>query len=173
MFFDRDDTLIKDVPYNGNPELVELMPGALEACRLLKQYGFELFIISNQSGVGRGRITKEQVKQVNARVLELFDGHLFTDIYCCFDTPDDPPDCRKPSPKMILQAAEQYDLDLSQSFMVGDKLSDIDAGINAGCRSILFLPPDVSKPQKSIQASAAFLHSSLPAIASWIIEANP
>jgi D-glycero-D-manno-heptose 1,7-bisphosphate phosphatase len=157
VFFDRDDTLIYDVPYNGDPDRVELMPGALEACRLLKQNGFELFIISNQSGVGRGRITAEQVNVVNERVLQLFGEHLFTDIYCCYDTPEDPLDCRKPSPKMILQAAERYDIDLSQSFMVGDKKSDIDAGRNAGCRSILFLP--TKTPTYMPSGEAAFYSS--------------
>ncbi len=168
VFFDRDDTLIYDVPYNGDPDRVELMPGAVQACRLLKQNGFELFIISNQSGVGRGRITEEQVHAVNNRVLDLFGENTFTEIYCCYDTPDDPLDCRKPSPKMILQAAEKYNIDLTQSFMVGDKKSDIEAGRNAGCRSILFVPPQTTT---CIHSGEAVFYSShdMQDIAAWIL----
>ncbi len=169
VFFDRDDTLIFNVPYNGNPDLVELMPGALDACRLLKAHGFELFIISNQSGVGRGCITEQQVDAVNQRVLQLFGEGIFTDVYCCYDTPDDPPDCRKPSPKMIVQAAEDYQLDLPSSFMVGDKKSDVEAGINAGCHSILFVPPHSESQRALSDSTIHFSSSSLMDIAHNII----
>jgi D-glycero-D-manno-heptose 1,7-bisphosphate phosphatase len=137
VFFDRDDTLIIDVPYNGEPERVELMPGALEACRRLRQLGYQLFMVSNQSGVGRGLITEEQVHAVNARVLELLGKELFTDVYCCFEAPDTPlTNCRKPSPYMLLKAKAEHDLDLFLSFMIGDKADDIVAGKSAGCRTI-------------------------------------
>jgi D-glycero-D-manno-heptose 1,7-bisphosphate phosphatase len=137
VFFDRDDTLIIDVPYNGDPKRVELLPGAREACRLLRQLGYQLFMISNQSGVGRGLITEAQVHAVNARVLELLGNDLFADVYCCFEAPDNPlTNCRKPSPFMLLKAKAEHDLYLPDSFIIGDKLDDIVAGKNAGCRTI-------------------------------------
>lgn len=164
VFFDRDDTLIKDVPYNADPDRVELLPGAQEACRRLKQIDYELFIISNQSGVRRGLITVEQVNAVNDRVLELLGKTLITDIYCCYDLPDDPLDCRKPSPKMILRAASQYNIDLSRSFMIGDKLSDVQAGINAGCVTIL-----INNGADAETTSADCVTDDLLSAADWII----
>jgi D-glycero-D-manno-heptose 1,7-bisphosphate phosphatase len=139
VFFDRDDTLIRDVPYNGDPALVELMPGAQKLCLELAKLGYLLIIISNQSGVGRGYITEQQVHKVNNRVLKIIGEKLFTDVYCCFDMPDAPvAGCRKPSSKMILQASKDYNIDLSKSFLVGDKLSDVRAAKRAGCVAIYY-----------------------------------
>ncbi|MBN1483031.1 HAD family hydrolase [candidate division KSB1 bacterium] len=165
VFFDRDDTLIVNIPYNGDPDRVELLPGAQEACRQLKRQKYSLFIISNQSGVGRGLITPEQVKAVNDRVLELLGDDIISDVFCCFDLPDDSPDCRKPSNKMICSAAEKYNIDLSRSFMIGDKPSDIQAGINAGCAAIFITGgADTKAP-----ISADFVTDNLLSAAAWII----
>jgi len=136
IFFDRDDTLIRNVPYNGDPNLVELMPGAVQACQKLKQFRFELFVISNQSGVGRGLITVKDVAAVNNRMFELLGVELFTDVFCCYDAPNLSDTCRKPSPQMIYKAQETYNLDLTRSVMIGDKWSDVQAGQAAGCFTI-------------------------------------
>lgn len=163
IFFDRDDTLIVDVPYNGDPEYVELMPGAREACRLLFDLGYKLIIISNQSGVGRGMITPEQVQAVNERILELLGKELFTAVYCCYDAPDQPNSCRKPSPHMLLQAQKEHQLDLGRSFMIGDKTDDVLAGRNAGCRTV-WLNPKGRPPT----VPADFTASDLRQAALWI-----
>lgn len=166
VFFDRDDTLIIDVPYNGDPEQVKIMPGARKACRLLRQLGYQLFMVSNQSGVGRGLITEAQVHAVNARVLELLGSELFTDVYCCFETPDNPMiNCRKPSSYMLLKAKAEHDLDLSRSFMIGDKLDDILAGQNAGCRTIWLNYKDMLVLKKM---TADFVTNNLEKAAEWI-----
>jgi D-glycero-D-manno-heptose 1,7-bisphosphate phosphatase len=166
VFFDRDDTLITDVPYNGVPERVELMPGARKACRFLRRLDYQLFMISNQSGVGRGLITEAQVHAVNARVLELLGKELFADVYCCFEAPDNPlTNCRKPSPFMLLKAKAERDLFLPDSFMIGDKEDDIAAGKNAGCRTI-WLDSRGGPILKNITAD--FVAHNLLEAAAWI-----
>ncbi len=169
VFFDRDDTLIKDIPYNGNPDTVALMPGAQDACRTLKKLGYKLFIISNQSGVGRGLITKKQVDAVNRRTLDLIGRELFTAVYCCFDLPGHPGEgCRKPSPKMILQAAKEHDLDLAKSVMIGDKLSDIRAGKNAGCFAIYYNSRRDADELTLAHAEADYVTDRLADAVAWI-----
>ncbi len=164
VFFDRDDTLVVNVPYNGDPDKVQLLPGAAEACRRLRELGFRLFIISNQSGVGRGIITVEQVAAVNRRLLSLLGKELFDDIYCCYDDPAQPVEkCRKPSPAMLLKAARDHHLDLPSSFMIGDREEDVLAGRAAGCRTIRLF-----HQQEAPQTSADFAARSLTEAADWI-----
>lgn len=173
VFFDRDDTLIVDVPYNGDPDRVELLPRAREACHLLNENGFLLFIISNQSGVGRGFITREQVEAVNQRVLHLLGEHLFTDIYCCYDDPNDPIDgCRKPSPAMIFQARDAYELELSSCFMIGDKRSDIQAGHAAGCRTVFLESRSDPRERQAAHEQADFVTTDLFRAAEWICKVS-
>ena len=168
IFFDRDDTLIRDVPYNDDPDLVELMPGARQACHALNSAGYLLFIISNQSGVGRGYISVAQVKAVNDRLLDLLGGDIITDIYCCYDTPDDPPDCRKPMPTMLLKASMDYDIDLIVSFMVGDKLSDVQAGDRAGCQTI-HMHAALDNPHGQACHIADYCANDMAAVAAFIL----
>ncbi|MCX6935608.1 MAG: HAD family hydrolase [Verrucomicrobia bacterium] len=139
VFLDRDDTLIENVPYLGDPAKVKLMPGAKEAVATLHQAGFPLIVVSNQSGVGRGLITKEQVRAVDAKMEELLGSRkVFTAFFHCYAAPGDPYDeKRKPSPLMLQEAARDHHLDLAKSFMVGNRLSDIQAGQAAGCRTVL------------------------------------
>ena len=162
VFFDRDDTLIRDVPYNGDPTFVELIPGAQQLCLELAKLGYLLFIISNQSGVGRGYITEQQVHNVNNRVLTMIGEKVFTDVYCCFDMPDAfVADCRKPSPKMILQASKDYNIDLSKSFLLGDKLSDVRAAKRAGCVAIYYNSRSNAGDLKLAASEADFIINNL------------
>lgn len=125
-----------DVPYNGDPEKVVVVPGASEALALLRAAGLKTGVISNQSGVARGMITIEQVEAVNRRIEELL-GHFDVWLYCPHG-PQDSCDCRKPLPGMVLQAARLLDVDPKKCVVVGDKQSDIDAAKAAGAQSILF-----------------------------------
>jgi len=169
VFFDRDNTIIKDVPYNGDPDKVELLPNAREAMEMLQNKGLCLFLITNQSGVGRGMITKEQVKAVNNEMIRQLGKSYFKDIYICYDDPDKPvTDCRKPSPKMLLEARDDHNINLTHSFLVGDKLEDIQAGHNAGCKSVLFLYGSDSMNQKKAKLDADFTATNLLEIANWI-----
>jgi histidinol-phosphate phosphatase family protein len=134
LLLDRDGTLITDVGYPRDPALVELLPGAIEALVEL-QHRFALVIISNQSGIGRGLVTEAEARAVHDRVVELFarGGVSFAGAYYCPHAPDAQCPCRKPAPGLVLDAARELGLDLARSIMLGDKPSDIAAGVAAGC----------------------------------------
>jgi D-glycero-D-manno-heptose 1,7-bisphosphate phosphatase len=143
LLLDRDGTLIVDVGYPRDPALVEPLPGAIDALRAL-QSQFALVIISNQSGLGRGLITETEAVAVHDRVVEVFarGSVAFAGAYYCPHAPDAGCRCRKPAPGLVLDAAGDLGLDLARSVMLGDKASDIAAGLAAGCRHALRLGPD-------------------------------
>jgi len=144
VFLDRDGTLNEDPGYLGNPGQVKLFPDTGEALSILKnKLNFKLVVISNQSGIIRGLITKENVEAVNRRINELLvDYNVSIDaFYYCpyhpeFNTEEEC-SCRKPSPEMVLKAADDLKIDLSKSFFIGDAVSDIECGINSGVKTIL------------------------------------
>ncbi|PLK42478.1 HAD-IIIA family hydrolase [Emticicia sp. TH156] len=146
VFFDKDGTLIKDVPYNINPELVQLEYGAIEALVHLQQSGYLLIIISNQSGIALGFFSEHKFIKLKEYLLQLFEinGVPLSGFYYCPHHPegicDDyrkACDCRKPASGLLLRAAWELDIDLASSWMVGDILHDIEAGTLAGCKTIL------------------------------------
>ena len=139
VFLDRDGTIIHDVGYLRDPEQVELLPGAAAALRELQQHGLALVVISNQSGVGRGFLSAEDLEMVHRRLEEVLAQHRIElcGAYHCPHAPWDACTCRKPLPGMILRAADECGLDLARSFMVGDKPRDVAAGRRAGCRTVL------------------------------------
>jgi D-glycero-D-manno-heptose 1,7-bisphosphate phosphatase len=145
LFLDRDGTLIVDVGYPHDPALVEPLPGAIEALRQL-QSAYKLVIISNQSGIARGKITEAEAAAVHDRVIEMFSaaGVTFAGAYYCPHGPDAGCRCRKPAPGLLLDAAAELGLDLAQSIMIGDKPSDVEAGRAAGCGRVLRFGPDVN-----------------------------
>jgi D-glycero-D-manno-heptose 1,7-bisphosphate phosphatase len=170
VFFDRDDTLIRNVPYLGDPAQVRLLPGASAALRDLRAAGFGLFIVSNQSGVGRGLITREQVQAVNDEMNRQLGETFFEGIYNCYAAPEDPyADERKPSPILVQRAATEHGLDLKRSFFVGDRLSDMQCGKNAGCRSVLVLTGIVNQEQEDSRKAADFVTEDLAGAAKWIL----
>jgi len=132
VFFDRDGTLIRDVHYANDPRKVEMFPEVPEALRRLKEAGFRVVIITNQSGFARGLVTQDQYDAVQARVLELAGPGIIDATYMC---PDFGPR-RKPSPEMILEAVRDLNLDPGRSYMVGDKAIDIQCGRNAGTKTV-------------------------------------
>lgn len=120
VFFDRDDTLIRNVPYLKNDELIEIPQGLEVYLSRLKQVGFLLFIISNQSGVARGLLTPEDVEKVNKKLLEKLGGTFFEKIYLSYEGPSQELNWdRKPQPTMIWKAATEYDVDFEKSFFCG------------------------------------------------------
>lgn len=139
VFLDRDGTLIEDKGYMSCSSEVNLLEGTIDALLILKKLGFEFIIISNQSGIGRGLITKTQVEEINKYLIELlaFEGIFITAIYYCPHTPEDNCICRKPKPEMVLSALNKYDISEEESFLVGDKITDAEAAINAGVKPIL------------------------------------
>jgi histidinol-phosphate phosphatase family protein len=135
VFFDRDGTLVVDVPYNGDPERVAAMPGAERALALLRDAGLGIAVVSNQSGVGRGLIDVDQVHAVNARAEELLgplDGWHF-----CPHTEHDGCDCRKPAPGLVLAAAAALGLRPERCVVIGDIAADVQAAQAAGAAAVL------------------------------------
>jgi D-glycero-D-manno-heptose 1,7-bisphosphate phosphatase len=139
VFFDRDGVLMEEVRYCGDPARVRAYPAAGEALRRLGTAGFRTFIVSNQSGIGRGLITEAQYRAVEDELLRQIGPGLIDATYFCADPPGTPSLRRKPEPGMVLEAAAGYGLDLTRSFFVGDKSSDIECGRRAGTRTILVL----------------------------------
>jgi D-glycero-D-manno-heptose 1,7-bisphosphate phosphatase len=159
IFLDKDGTLIEDVPYNVDPELIKFTYGALEGLSMLNELGYVFIIISNQSGVARGYFKEEALTDVRNKIeLMLQEGNVqLKDFYYCphYYNPDikeyaNPCSCRKPEPGLLLKAAQEHGIDLTQSWMIGDILNDVEAGKKAGCKAIL-----ISKSE----SEGAFEHS--------------
>ena len=144
VFLDRDGTINIDLGYIGNPELIKLFPDVAEGIKKLKDnFSFKVFVISNQSGVTRGLISKSDVDEVNERINQILEknGTGIDKFYYCRYHPDfdsgNLTKCRKPSPEMVFQAQREFEIDLSKSFFIGDRSVDIECGINAGVKTIL------------------------------------
>lgn len=137
IFFDRDGTLNHDSGYLSSPEQVVLLPGVKETLAKLRE-SYRLFLFTNQSGVGRGFFGMDAVNAVNNRLAELLgDKDIFDDICVAPEHPDSPiQNYRKPSPKYILETIENFKLEPSKCFMVGDRKRDLEAGVNAGINAI-------------------------------------
>ncbi|MBP9674597.1 MAG: HAD family hydrolase [Bacteriovoracaceae bacterium] len=145
LFLDRDGTLIVDKHYQKDAHAITYLPHIFEALALFKKNDYELFIVTNQSGIARGLLNLHDVNLIHQKMNADLLSHSippFADIALCPHAPDDHCLCRKPSPKMILDLAQKWDVDLSQSFMVGDKESDIEAGKNAGTKTFLITKTD-------------------------------
>lgn len=144
LFADRDGTIIVDAGYPSDPSQVALMPGAADALRALRARGLRVVVVSNQSGVARGLLTEADVWRVHQRMLSLLEarGATVDAVYYCLHGPDDGCACRKPKPGLLLRAAREHGIDLGGSLVVGDKVSDVEAGHAAGCATALLFSPE-------------------------------
>jgi len=149
VFLDRDNTLIEDPGYINDPSQVKLLPGVGKALNQLNSMGYKLIVVSNQSGVARGIITETALKKIHQKLRDLLshDNVLLDEIYCCPYHPEGvvpkytkESDLRKPKPGMLLQAAEEMEIDFERSWMIGDAYCDVAAGAQAGCKTILINP---------------------------------
>jgi len=138
VFLDRDGTIIKDADYLSSVDELEVFEFAAEALRLLKEKGFLLIVLTNQSGIARGFFDEAAMRTVHDALQMQLDG-LIDAIYFCPHGPDDGCDCRKPGVGMIKQAASEHSIDLANSWIIGDKKSDIETGFNAGIATALVL----------------------------------
>lgn len=138
LFLDRDGTLIYDRHYLSDPAGVELIPGIADALSRARALGFRLFLHTNQSGIGRGLFTLDDVLRCNTRMEELLGlpAPVFDDICIAPEGPDDPVRYRKPSPRFIHETIARHSLDPRQCWMVGDRESDIETGHNAGIATV-------------------------------------
>ena len=146
IFLDRDETLIEDPGYINHPDQVKLLDGVAEALVELKALGYMLIVVSNQSAIARGIVTEEVLGDIHNRLKQLLaeKGAFLDRIYYCPYHPDGAiakyrkeSDWRKPAPGMLLAAADQMDIDLDQSWLIGNSHRDIEAGLRAGCKTIL------------------------------------
>jgi D-glycero-D-manno-heptose 1,7-bisphosphate phosphatase len=146
IFFDRDDTIIEDTGYINNPDQVKLISGVAKSLLEFKEMGFKLIVITNQSGVARGILTEKALGEIHERLNILLSekGVVLDAIYYCPFHPDGivpqyrkESEDRKPNPGMIVTAAKEHNIDLSQSWAIGNSARDIDAGRSAGCKTIL------------------------------------
>lgn len=174
IFLDRDGTIIKEKEYLHDPAQVEVFPAALTGLKRLGDAGFKLFIVTNQSGVGRGYFTLADVDRVNARLAQELGEHgvSFQKIYSAPEAPDQPSRGRKPSPQFLFDAREEFDLDLARSFMVGDKLIDLECGWNAGVKQSILVRTGYGAQFERAAADrlrAAVVVEDLAAAAEWIL----
>ncbi len=162
VFFDRDGTLIHDPGYLNHPDQVQVVEGAAEALKEFQVLGYKTVVASNQSGVARGIVTVEMLERIHDRLRELLAvrGATLDAIYYCPYHPDgvvpeytQDSDWQKPQPGMLLAAAQEMDLDLTRSWMIGDSDRDVEAGRRAGCKTILI---------SSAHSEAAHPHESKP-----------
>jgi D-glycero-D-manno-heptose 1,7-bisphosphate phosphatase len=141
VFLDRDGTLIVDPPDERVDTIakIQLLPQTLAALKLLASLDFLVFIVTNQAGIAEGRINQDQFETINREVLKRLEpsGINVLKTYVCPHKPEDNCVCHKPNPFMILQAAKEFNVDLAQSYTIGDRESDILAGVNAGTKTIL------------------------------------
>ncbi|MDE2888853.1 MAG: HAD-IIIA family hydrolase [Gemmatimonadota bacterium] len=181
VFLDRDGTLSPAPAYRTGPDAFSLLPGAAEALAKLKRAGYALVVVSNQTAVGQGYVTTETVGAVNDRMAALLElsGVELDGVYCRYGSQNavvpehrtDRPET-KPSPAMLYAAAEDLDLELSGSLMVGDRKTDIDAGRNAGCRASILVKTG-SGPEalaKMRPGHADFVAGDLADATAWILE---
>src|SRR5208282_5004777 len=141
VLLDRDGVLIEERNYLHRVEDVVFLPRVAAALKRFRDAGFKLFIVSNQSGVGRGYFTLADVERVNEHLCRELarDGVRFEKIYIAPEKPDEPSRGRKPSPQFLFDARDEFGLDLAQSYLIGDKLSDLECGWNAGVKKSILV----------------------------------
>lgn len=132
IFLDRDGTLIFDHGYIKDPNKVELLPDVVEAIDIFLKEGFLIFIVTNQSGVGRGMMTIEDVKTVNEKLIQVLGNNKIKEILVCPHSPKENCECRKPKTKLVDIVIRNYKISSAGSYSVGDKDSDKELGFNLG-----------------------------------------
>ena len=175
VFLDRDGTIIEERNYLRHVDDVVIFTGAAAALERLQRAGFKLFIVSNQSGVGRGCFTLADVEKVNEHLLsELRRGGVRIEkVYIAPEAPNAPSRGRKPSPQFLLDARDEFGVDLAQSYMVGDKLIDLECGWNADVKESLLVRTGYGAELERTSADklgAAAVVDDLSAAAQWILK---
>ena len=178
VFLDRDGTIMEEKHFLHRPEEVVIFPFASAALKKLQAAGFKLFIVSNQSGVGRGLFTMEDVERVHQHLLREFerDGVLFEKIYVAPEAPDVPSRGRKPSPRFLFDARDEFGVDLAQSYMIGDRLVDLECGWNAGVKKSLLVRTGYGSGVERDSAeklTSAIVVDNLAVAADWIVNQDP
>lgn len=170
VFLDRDGTLILDPPDErvDSLEEIEIFPDTLQAMKELAKLNHGVFIITNQAGIGEGRITEDEFWKIENKVKELLEPSdvKILKTYVCPHRPEDNCECRKPKPHMVLQAAKEFGIDLANSYFIGDRLSDIETGHSAGTKTILVQTGNMPVQAENVTYVAPHLLDAVEYIAS-------
>ena len=174
VFFDRDGTLIAEKNYLSRVEDVEIFPGTGTALKKLSDAGYKLFMVTNQSGIGRGYFTLAEAVRVNEHLCQELtrDGVAFENIYLAPEAPDQPSRGRKPSPQFLFDARDEFQIDLAESFMIGDKLIDLECGWNAGVKKSILVRTGYGAKLAEAEPenlTRALVFDDLAAAADWIV----
>jgi len=139
VFIDRDGTINVNVEYLDNPDRFQMYVGVAEGIKLLKDNGFKIIVITNQSGIARGYFPEKTLEKIHEKMEKelLKKGAALDAIYYCPHHPDDNCDCRKPNTGLFKKAVKDFDVDTSRSFVIGDMMADIEAGHRMGLKTIL------------------------------------
>ncbi|MEE8638244.1 MAG: D-glycero-beta-D-manno-heptose 1,7-bisphosphate 7-phosphatase [Candidatus Margulisiibacteriota bacterium] len=178
VFLDRDGTIVEDVGYMNSPEQIQFIPGSIEAIKTLNEAGYKVVIISNQAGVARGLVTEDMLQTID-KVLHkgILNGGAHLDgIYYCPHHPEhgvypykQACECRKPHPGLIKRAYRDLDIDLSQSYMIGDKASDIQAGKGAGTKTVFVTSGRGKEEKKKLKEKPDHVADNLLEAVKWIL----
>jgi D-glycero-D-manno-heptose 1,7-bisphosphate phosphatase len=170
VFLDRDGVINVDKDYVYKMEDFELFPWTIDALKLL-QKEYYLFITTNQSGIGRGYYGLDDFRRLNEHMMHMFkkEGIVIKKTYFCPHIAADDCDCRKPSPKFLKQAEEEFSIDLQHSVVIGDKPHDIEFGHNGGCRTIYVLTGKGKKHLNDLNIQPEYVAENLLAAAQYIL----
>lgn len=178
VFLDRDGTIVEDVGYLNDPKQLQFIPGSIEAIKKLNEAGIKVVVITNQSGVARGLITEDMLQTIDKTLHKwiLSGGAHLDGLYYCPHHPEhgvypykQTCECRKPHPGLIKRAQRDLDIDLKQSFMIGDKHSDIEAGKRAGVKTVFVLSGRGREEAGKIKEKPDHTAKNLLAAVSWIL----
>jgi len=181
VFLDRDGTIVEDVGYLNDPADLKFIPGSIEAIKKLNQAGFKVVVITNQAGVARGLITENMLQTIDKTLHKWIlsgDAHL-DGLYYCPHHPEHGSypykqacECRKPHPGLLKKAERDLKIDLSKSFMVGDKSSDIEAGKTAGTKTVFVTTGKGQKEKNELKEQPNHIAANLSQAVDWILNAN-
>jgi histidinol-phosphate phosphatase family protein len=174
VFLDRDGTINVDTGYICNPDDLVFIRGSKKAVKLLKENEYLVYVMTNQSGVGRGYFSIEKMHAVNDRLAAEFEkeGIVIDGIFACPHRPDEECKCRKPKPDVVFETAEKNNVDLRKSFFVGDKDIDIETGKNAGCRTVLIVGDADIIEKKEKWPKPDYVSKNLLEAVKWIIKSQ-
>ncbi len=179
VFLDRDGTIIEDVGYLNNPENIKFIPGSISAIKKLNEAGYKIVIITNQAGVARGLIREDILQTIDKTINKhiLSNGAHIDAIYYCPHHPEhgvypykQDCECRKPNPGMLKKAASDLELDMKNSFVIGDKWSDVEVGKNMELKTALVLTGKGKNQKEKLTAKPDFIAKNLAEAVDWVLK---
>ena len=178
IFMDRDGTIVEDVGYMNSPDQIRFIPGSIEAIKMLYQAGYKVVVITNQAGVARGLVTEDMLQTIDKTMHKwILNGGAHLDgIYYCPHHPEhgvypykQTCECRKPHPGLIKRAKRDLEIDLTQSFMIGDKATDVEAGKRVGIKTVFVLSGHGNEEKSRITEKPDHVSPNLLDAVKWVL----